>query len=109
MIESESKKQPLGLMNKGGGQILLANKGMRVNEEEEGGAGAEFDPITVLSNKKKAANNAGLVKVSEPPVEDILMARTLWPEAQKMYGHVFELFCVATSHRGDLGASACKA
>jgi hypothetical protein len=33
--------------------VLLANKGTRVNEEEEGGAGAEFDPITVLSNKKK--------------------------------------------------------
>ena len=106
MIESESKKQPLGLMNKGGSQILLANKGVRVNEAEEGGAGAEFDPITVLSNKKKAIE---LMKVSEPPVEDVLMARTLWPEAQKMYGHVFEVFCVASSYKGDLGASACKA
>lgn len=93
-------------MNKGGSQILLANKGVRVNEAEEGGAGADFDPITVLSNKKKAIE---LMKVSEPPVEDVLMARTLWPEAQKMYGHVFEVFCVATSYKGDLGASACKA
>ena len=33
--------------------VLLANKGMRVDEENEGGAGAEFDPMTVLSNNKK--------------------------------------------------------
>ena len=51
MIEESAKKQPLGLMNKPA--VLLANKGMRVDEEQEGGAGAEFDPITVLSNTKK--------------------------------------------------------
>lgn len=51
MIEESAKKQPLGLMNKA--PVLLANKGMRVNEEEEGGQGAEFDPITVLSNTGK--------------------------------------------------------
>jgi elongator complex protein 2 len=37
------------------------------------------------------------------------MARTLWPEQQKLYGHVFEVFCVATTSKGDLAASACKA
>ena len=37
------------------------------------------------------------------------MARTLWPEQQKLYGHVFEIFCVAATHNGDLAASACKA
>lgn len=42
-------------------------------------------------------------------MEDVLMARTLWPEQQKMYGHVFEVFCVASSHKGDCAASACKA
>ena len=51
MIEESAKKQPLGLMNKPA--VLLANKGARVDEEQEGGAGAEFDPITVLSNTKK--------------------------------------------------------
>lgn len=48
MIESDAKKQPLGLMNKPA--VILANKGMRVDEAEEGGVGHEFDPITVLSN-----------------------------------------------------------
>ena len=74
-IEAEAKKQPLGLMNKA--PILLANKNLRVNDEEEGGVGGEFDPMTVLTNANKQKD---LISVSEPPVEDILMARTLWPE-----------------------------
>jgi len=105
MIEESAKKQPLGLMNKAG--IILANKGMRVNEEEVGGTGAEFDPITVLSNLGK--KNLEMIQVVEPPVEDVLMARTLWPEQQKLYGHVFEVYAVTTSSKGDIAASACKA
>lgn len=49
-IETEAKKQPLGLMNKA---PMLANKNLRVNDEEEGGIGGEFDPITVLTNTNK--------------------------------------------------------
>jgi elongator complex protein 2 len=74
-IETEAKKQPLGLMNKA--PVLLANKGLRVDDEEEGGAGGEFDPVTVLTNVNKQKE---LIKMTEPPVEDVLMARTLWPE-----------------------------
>lgn len=37
------------------------------------------------------------------------MSRTLWPESQKLYGHAFEIFCLAASHKGDCAASACKA
>ena len=103
-IESEAKKQPLGLMNKAP-TILLANKNLRVNEEEEGGAGEDFDPMTVLSNVTKQKE---VIVVKEPPVEDTLMVRTLWPEQQKLYGHVFEVFCVASTHKGDVAASACK-
>lgn len=33
--------------------VLLANKGTRVDDDFEGGAGSEFDPVTVLSNKNK--------------------------------------------------------
>ena len=33
-------------------QILLANKGLRVNEEETGGVAEDFDPMSVLSNQK---------------------------------------------------------
>lgn len=73
-LESEAKKQPLGLMNKA---PLLA-KQARVNDEEEGGTGAEFDPMTVLTNSTKQKEI--IQEIGEPPVEDVLMARTLWPE-----------------------------
>ena len=87
--------------------ILLANKGLRVDDDFEGGAGSEFDPVTVLSNKNK--DKELLAAISEPPVEDVLMARTLWPEQQKLYGHVFEFFCISYSKKGDIAASASKA
>lgn len=105
-IEGEAKKQALGLMNKAP-TILLANKNLRVNDEEDGGVGGEFDPMTVLTNSTKQKDL--IQTVHEPPVEDVLMARTLWPEQQKLYGHVFEVFCVATNHQGNCAASACKA
>jgi hypothetical protein len=57
--------------------MLLANKGLRVDEEETGGTGGDFDPTQVLSNTKK---ESFVSKVIEPPIEEILMSRTLWPE-----------------------------
>jgi elongator complex protein 2 len=124
-IEGEAKKQPLGLMNKPAALVPsqksesnestqidttetdasdIRNKA-RVNDNEEGGQGVNFDPVTVLTNVNKTKE---VIRVKEPPVEDILMARTLWPEQKKMYGHVFELFSLATTHQGDAAASACK-
>ena len=88
--------------------VFLANDKMRVDDETEGGAGIDFDPTKILSNVKGAADEL-LEELSEPPLEDILMSKTLWPELQKLYGHAFEVYCVATSHKGDCAASACKA
>jgi len=79
-----------------------------IAEEEEGGLGGEFDPIKVLSNVKDKKDEL-IEDLEEPPVEDILMSKTLWPEQQKLYGHAFEIFAVATSHAGDCAASSCKA
>ncbi|KAK1946960.1 Elongator complex protein 2 [Phytophthora citrophthora] len=42
------------------------------------------------------------------PVGDTLSRKTLWPEQRKLYGHGNELISVASSHAGDLIASACK-
>ena len=76
MITSEAKKQPLGLMNK---PVMLANEKMRVDEEEMGGIGSEFDPTKFLSNTKDKVEDI-IVELEEPPVEDVLMVKTLWPE-----------------------------
>ena len=44
----------------------------------------------------------------EPPVEAHLLQNTLWPETQKLYGHGYEVYCLATSPNGCYVASACK-
>jgi elongator complex protein 2 len=83
----------------------LASKNLRVNESEVGGVAEDFDPTSVLSNTKLTMDASD---IKEPPIEEILMARTLWPESQKLYGHPYELFCLTASHKGDIAASACK-
>jgi len=47
--------------------------------------------------------------ITEPPVEDMLVQNTLWPEVQKLYGHGFEIFSLASTSDGKVLASTCKA
>ncbi|KAI0193924.1 WD40-repeat-containing domain protein [Xylaria flabelliformis] len=49
------------------------------------------------------------LEIDHPPLEDSLSRHTLWPETEKLYGHGYEISCLAVSHAGDLVASACKA
>jgi hypothetical protein len=53
---------------------------MRVDEEETGGVGENFDPMSVLSNTKTTYQSMNH-EIKEPPVEEILMSKTLWPES----------------------------
>lgn len=46
---------------------------------------------------------------TRPPLEDLLSRATLWPETEKLYGHGYELSCLAASRSGKLIASACRA
>jgi len=49
------------------------------------------------------------IAISRPPPEEILLQNTLWPETYKLYGHGFEIFCMACDVQGTIIASACKA
>jgi elongator complex protein 2 len=49
------------------------------------------------------------VPLTQPPFEEHLLQNTLWPETAKLYGHVYEIICVATNKSGTLVASASKA
>ncbi|KAI0122868.1 WD repeat domain-containing protein [Xylariales sp. AK1849] len=50
-----------------------------------------------------------VLEIDHPPFEDSLSRHTLWPEVEKLYGHGYEISCLAVSHDGKLVASACKA
>jgi elongator complex protein 2 len=49
------------------------------------------------------------LEIDHPPFEESLSRHTLWPEIEKLYGHGYEISCLAASHDGKLIASACKA
>lgn len=52
--------------------------------------------------------NSVMGNVYESPTEEELMQNTLWPETNKLYGHGYEIFCMAARHDGKLLATACK-
>ncbi|XP_055839454.1 elongator complex protein 2 [Episyrphus balteatus] len=49
------------------------------------------------------------VTLITPPQEETLMQNTLWPEVQKLYGHGFEIYALASSPDGQVLASSCRA
>jgi len=71
--------------------------------------GVEETPQTEKHVKDQFPDNYFTAEVhNEPPPEETLVQNTLWPEEHKLYGHGYELFCVASSPDSNLVASACK-
>ncbi|ETL80230.1 hypothetical protein F441_19939 [Phytophthora nicotianae CJ01A1] len=78
-------------------ELSLTNKSAQTEASETSAVGLESgDGYAKLSDRVSL------------PVGDRLARKTLWPEQRKLYGHGNELLSVASSHAGDLIASACK-
>ncbi|KAI0874191.1 WD40-repeat-containing domain protein [Hypoxylon argillaceum] len=84
----------------------LSNKAIDA-ADADAAAGAPAEPEALDSST--AARGPALETAARPPLEDSLSRHTLWPEAEKLYGHGYEISCLAASHAGDLVASACRA
>ncbi|XP_060110502.1 elongator complex protein 2 [Heteronotia binoei] len=86
----------LGLSNKA---VFQENIAAQTTEGEE----------KVDSSSQYCENYFQPRRLTEPPTEDHLLQNTLWPEIQKLYGHGYEIFCVACNSAKTIIASACKA
>ncbi|KAI5461298.1 WD40-repeat-containing domain protein [Mariannaea sp. PMI_226] len=85
----------------------LSNKAIDTMDDDQ-----EIAPID--DRDRDAMDPASVVKkshleIDHPPYEETLSRHTLWPETEKLYGHGYEISCLATSNDGKLVASACKA
>ncbi|WQF79767.1 Putative elongator complex protein [Colletotrichum destructivum] len=85
----------------------LSNKAIdAVDDDQEVEADSQYDreaidPATIVRKS--------MLDIDHPPFEESLSRHTLWPETEKLYGHGYEISCLAASHDGKLIASACKA
>lgn len=85
----------------------LSNKATTDDDAGRQAVGAGDDAAAAAPPPAQAANP--LLALDHPPFEETLSRLTLWPEMEKLYGHGYELSCLAASHDGALIASACKA
>lgn len=70
----------------------------------------EQDSNGLGSHSATSATLESLAQIMQhPPYEEHLLQHTLWPEVEKLYGHLYELMCVDSSHDSRYVASACKA
>ncbi|KAJ4402050.1 Elongator subunit elp2 [Gnomoniopsis sp. IMI 355080] len=88
----------------------LSNKATVESEDAPEAAAAAVNPEV----DRSAVDPATIVRssaldIDHPPFEESLSRHTLWPEIEKLYGHGYEISCLAASHDGKLIASACKA
>lgn len=88
----------------------LSNKAISALDTEEEVAEA----ITTNDNDRDAADpsmtmSKSTLDLTHPPLEDHLARHTLFPEFEKLYGHGYEISCVAASRDGTLVATACRA
>ncbi|KAH6840837.1 WD40-repeat-containing domain protein [Chaetomium sp. MPI-CAGE-AT-0009] len=92
----------------------LSNKAVTANAPEEdlaptAASNQTTDPTSTDSDPTTHIQLSPLSTLEHPPLEESLSRHTLWPEIEKLYGHGYEISCLAASHDGTLVASACRA
>ncbi|ORE02149.1 WD40 repeat-like protein [Rhizopus microsporus var. microsporus] len=78
----------------------------------EGDAGEEETDVSngLGAHAYTSATPEALAEVMQhPPYEEHLLQYTLWPEVEKLYGHLYELTSVDVSRDSKYIASSCKA
>lgn len=101
MLPEAANMPVLGLSNKATIEADGTNKeaaAAAANPETDRGA---IDPASIVRRS--------VLDIARPPLEESLSRHTLWPEVEKLYGHGYEISCLAASHDGALVASACRA
>ncbi|CAD0081498.1 unnamed protein product [Aureobasidium vineae] len=78
----------------------LSNKAINALTPEEEATAEPSEETTITKST---------LDLSHPPFEDHLARHTLFPELEKLYGHGYEISCVAASNDGTLVATACRA
>ncbi|KAK3326293.1 WD40-repeat-containing domain protein [Apodospora peruviana] len=92
----------------------LSNKAIDVMDHDADPAQQPGVDVPNSNSDREALDPASMVRksaleIDHPAFEESLSRHTLWPEVEKLYGHGYEISCLATSHDGKLIASACKA
>jgi elongator complex protein 2 len=84
----------------------LSNRAIEAVADDEvvNGDGQGRDAVDPASIVHKST-----LDLDHPTSEEHLSRHTLWPEIEKLYGHGYEISCLAASHDGSLIATACKA
>ncbi|OMP87949.1 Elongator complex protein 2 [Diplodia seriata] len=86
----------------------LSNKAIETDDaaDETTTTAAPANDVTAGETEARKA-----VTLTHPPTEDHLSRHLLWPEAEKLYGHGYEISAAAaaTSAGGDVVATACRA
>ncbi|KAL1649181.1 Elongator subunit elp2 [Diplodia intermedia] len=88
----------------------LSNKAIETATTDDAAADGTTAPANDVTAGETEARKA--VTLAHPPTEDHLSRHLLWPEAEKLYGHGYEISAAAAATSaggGNVVATACRA
>ncbi|KAK7509681.1 elongator protein 2 [Phyllosticta citriasiana] len=82
----------------------LSNKAIDATAGDPGATNGETEAA-----EEPAEKSTNAFYLTHPPLEEHLSRHLLWPEHEKLYGHGYEINCIAATHDGALVATTCRA